>query len=108
MKLTQRKPLVLAVTVLAVMLVAPSGMLGQDAEPGSESIGELRRQAEQGPAAAQFALGFDYHQGSLARRARASDRLAARASAPVSRRRARSRGGPRPGRLAPKRRTRSA
>ena len=38
-------------------------MLGQDAEPSSESIGELRRQAEQGHAAAQFALGDAYALG---------------------------------------------
>ena len=61
MNLTQRKQsLVLAVSVLAVMLVAPSWMFGHDAESGSESISELRRLAEQGHAVAQLAPGGAY------------------------------------------------
>ena len=63
MKLMQKKQPLIAVFVLALVLVAPSGVLGQDDELDSESIGELRRQAERGVAEAQFALGDAYALG---------------------------------------------
>ena len=48
----------LAVSVLALMLIAP-WTFGQDPDP----ITELRRQAEQGDVEAQFQLGFRYATG---------------------------------------------
>ena len=57
MKLTKRRQTaVLALSVLALTLIAP-WVFGQDPDP---TLTELRRQAEQGDASAQFNLGVRY------------------------------------------------
>ena len=59
MKRTKRRqPAVLALSLLALTLIAPWGF-GQDQEP----LTELRRQAEQGDAEAQYNLGRMYYDG---------------------------------------------
>ena len=55
---TKRRPAVLALSVLALTLIAPWGF-GQDPDP----LTEMRRRAEQGEAGAQYSLGALYHSG---------------------------------------------